>query len=112
MNRFPLSRCASVIQIVRPSESTAEPQPKLQPRFLRLSAMISQYFTAVYPTLPFFSKPRSPEKDRSWQVCDPTAYRESKSTDTSDYNTQPKSSSGSLSPVHRNRSKPQGRSRL
>src|SRR5215471_6240899 len=41
--RFP-SRCASAIQIVRPSRSTAEIQPKLQPALLRLSAMISQYF--------------------------------------------------------------------
>src|SRR5262249_29795383 len=31
--------------MVRPSESTVETQPKLQPAFLRLSAMISQYFT-------------------------------------------------------------------
>jgi hypothetical protein len=43
--RFPSSRCASTIQIVRPSRCRAESQPKLQPRFLRLSAMISQYFT-------------------------------------------------------------------
>src|SRR5437667_5986296 len=39
--RFPLSRCAFAIQIVRPSESTAETQPQLQPAFLRLSATIS-----------------------------------------------------------------------
>jgi hypothetical protein len=32
MNRFP-SRCASATQIVRPSQSTAETQPKLQPVF-------------------------------------------------------------------------------
>jgi len=30
---------------VRPRESTAETQPQLQPPLLRLSAMISQYFT-------------------------------------------------------------------
>ena len=30
-SRFPLPRCASTIQINRPSESTAETQPKLQP---------------------------------------------------------------------------------
>ena len=41
---LPLSRCASTIQIVRPSESMAEMQPQLQPDALRLSAMISQYF--------------------------------------------------------------------
>ncbi len=29
--RFPSSRCGSAIQIVRPSESTAETQPQLQP---------------------------------------------------------------------------------
>jgi hypothetical protein len=35
--RFP-SRCASTIQIVRPSRSKAETQPKLQPASWRLSA--------------------------------------------------------------------------
>ena len=30
-NLFPLSRCASTIQIVRPLESIAETQPQLQP---------------------------------------------------------------------------------
>src|SRR6266481_2340106 len=43
--RFPLSRCASAIQIVRPLESIAETQPQLQPALLRLSAISSQYFT-------------------------------------------------------------------
>ena len=43
--RFPLSRCASTIQIVRPLESIAETQPQLQPALLRLSAMICQFFT-------------------------------------------------------------------
>jgi hypothetical protein len=43
--RFPSPRCASTIQIVRPRESMAEIQPKLQPALLRLSAIISQYFT-------------------------------------------------------------------
>ena len=38
-NRFPSSRCASAIQIVRPLESTAETQPQLQPALLRLSAI-------------------------------------------------------------------------
>jgi hypothetical protein len=42
--RFPLPRCASAIQIVRPLESTAETQPQLHPALLRLSAMISQDF--------------------------------------------------------------------
>src|SRR5205807_4411046 len=36
--RFPSPRCASAIQIVRPLESIAETQPKLQPCFSRLSA--------------------------------------------------------------------------
>ena len=38
--RFP-SRCGSAIQIVRPSQPSAETQPQLQPALLRLSAMIS-----------------------------------------------------------------------
>src|SRR5438876_12123734 len=42
--RFP-SRCALTAKIVRSRESTAETQPQLQPALLRLSAMISQYFT-------------------------------------------------------------------
>ena len=37
-------RCASAIQIVRPSESKAETQPQLHPALLRLSAIVSQYF--------------------------------------------------------------------
>jgi hypothetical protein len=44
-------------QIVRPSESTAETQPKLQPRFLRLSAMISQFLTRCIVPLVFFAGP-------------------------------------------------------
>jgi len=40
--RFPLSRCASAIQIVRPLESIADTQPQLQPALLRLSEIISQ----------------------------------------------------------------------
>ena len=43
--RLPLPRWASAIQIVCPLECTAETQPQLQPALLRLSAMISQYFT-------------------------------------------------------------------
>jgi hypothetical protein len=34
--RFPLSRCASTIQIVRPLESIAETQPQLQPSFAEI----------------------------------------------------------------------------
>src|SRR6266576_283148 len=41
-------RCASAIQIVRLLESIADTQPQLHPALLRLSAMISQYFTLVY----------------------------------------------------------------
>jgi hypothetical protein len=44
MKRFPLSQCASAIQIVRPLESIAETQPQLQPALLRPSAISSQYF--------------------------------------------------------------------
>jgi hypothetical protein len=43
-NLFPSSRCASAIQMVRPSAFTAETQPQLQPDALSLSAMISPYF--------------------------------------------------------------------
>ncbi len=32
-----------ILVVVRPSESIAETQPQLQPAFLRLSAIISQY---------------------------------------------------------------------
>ena len=39
---LPSPRCASAIQVVRPLESIAETQPKLQPALLRLSAMISR----------------------------------------------------------------------
>jgi hypothetical protein len=45
MKRFPSSRCASAIQIVRPAESTTDTQPQLQPALLRLLATSSQYFT-------------------------------------------------------------------
>src|SRR5438552_7392269 len=44
-NRFPSPRCASAIEIVRPSQSNADTQPQLQPALLRLSAIISQCFT-------------------------------------------------------------------
>jgi hypothetical protein len=43
-NRFPSSRCASAIQIVRPLQSNANTQPQLHPAFWTLSAMISQSF--------------------------------------------------------------------
>src|SRR4030095_78742 len=46
--RFPSSRCASTIQIVRHSRSRAETQPKLQSPLLRLSAINSQYFIGVF----------------------------------------------------------------
>jgi hypothetical protein len=47
--RFPSPQCAPTTKIVRPLESRAETQPKLQPYFLRLSAMISQCFTGRSP---------------------------------------------------------------
>jgi hypothetical protein len=43
MKRFPSSRCASAIQIVRPFRSMADTQPQLHPALLRLSAMIRQH---------------------------------------------------------------------
>jgi hypothetical protein len=49
IKRFPLSRCASAIQIVRPQESTAETQPKLQPALRKLSLIISHCFTNPTP---------------------------------------------------------------
>jgi len=60
MKRFPSSRCASAIQIVRPSESTAHTQPQLQPALLRLSAMTSQNFTLI--GLCRFCSPHSNDK--------------------------------------------------
>jgi hypothetical protein len=47
MKRLPSSRCASVIQIVRPSKSRAETQLELHPALWRLSAMISQDLTGT-----------------------------------------------------------------
>ena len=44
---------ASATKIVRPGESTAETQPKFQPAFLTLSAMISQFFTRLQRVEPF-----------------------------------------------------------
>ena len=41
--RVPSPRCASAIQIVRPSKSTVTTQPQLHPALLSFSAMISQY---------------------------------------------------------------------
>jgi len=46
-NRCPSSRCASTIQIVRPSRSTAERQPQLQPALLRLSTPCHPYQLAT-----------------------------------------------------------------
>jgi hypothetical protein len=37
------ARCVSATKIVRPSESTVETQPQLQPSLLRLSAIVPQY---------------------------------------------------------------------
>ena len=58
--RFPLSRCASAIQIVRPLESIAETQPKLQPALLRLLAIFFQYFACnILPASPTIWQSRS-----------------------------------------------------
>jgi hypothetical protein len=40
---------ASAIQIARPLQSKIDTQPQLEPALLRLSAMISQYFTGLKP---------------------------------------------------------------
>src|SRR5438874_10887304 len=42
--RLPSSRCVSAIQIVRPSESTAETQPKLPTGFAEI---VSDYFPSI-----------------------------------------------------------------
>jgi hypothetical protein len=63
--RFPSSRCASAIQIVRPSESTAETQPQLQPDLLSLSAMISQDLIASLPS----SSPDESPRPRNLSAC-------------------------------------------
>jgi hypothetical protein len=61
------------LDIVRPSESTAETQPQLQPALLRLSAMISQYFTAAFPRRVFGSADRrAADTSRFWN---PVALR-------------------------------------
>jgi hypothetical protein len=46
MKRLPSSRCASAIQIVRPSESMAEIQPTFKLALLTLSAMVSSTSSA------------------------------------------------------------------
>jgi hypothetical protein len=50
----PSPRCASATKVIRPRKSTVATQPQLQPALLRLSAMVSQYFTGVLilPLLP------------------------------------------------------------
>jgi hypothetical protein len=47
----------SRLQIVRPLESTVETQPQLQPALLRLSAIISRYFTASVSLSAFLRPP-------------------------------------------------------
>jgi hypothetical protein len=65
-NLFPSPRCASTIQSVRPSESTAETHPKLQPALLRLSAISSQSrFTAAFPRRVFGRRDRCAKGPRS-----------------------------------------------
>ena len=56
MKRFPLSRCASAIQIVRPSRSRAEAQPKLNPALIILLAIVFQYFTPARASSPASSQ--------------------------------------------------------
>ena len=62
--RFPLSRCASAIQIVRPQRSMAETQPQLQPASLRLSAIISHTSSRPRATLSESKQIPSPEKSK------------------------------------------------
>ena len=57
---FPSSPCASATKAVCPLQSTADIQPQLQPALLRLSAMISQYFTVMHLFL--FCSPRGNDK--------------------------------------------------
>ena len=56
MKRFPLSRCASAIQIVRPSRSRAEAQPELNPALIILLAIVFQYFTPARASSPASSQ--------------------------------------------------------
>src|SRR4026208_1328878 len=59
-----MTRYASAIQIVRPSRSTAEIQPQLHPALLRLSAVISQYFTfnGYAPSSPLSGQGKADQK--------------------------------------------------
>ena len=72
--RFPLSRCASAIQIVRPLESTAETQPQLQPALLSLSAMISQLFTR--PDSASFALHMAMPKRGFWRLPNCSVFRQ------------------------------------
>jgi hypothetical protein len=58
-----VARCAFATTIVCPLESTVETQPQLQPVLLRLSAMISQYFTRRI--LPLLVSTQQPQKGSS-----------------------------------------------
>jgi hypothetical protein len=51
-NRFPSSRCASAIQIVRPTESMAGRQPQLPSGFAEI---VSDGFRVLHITLPLRS---------------------------------------------------------
>ena len=64
-NAFRCRGCASAIQIVRPSVSKAETQPKLHPALLSLSAIISQYFMRTKSDARFGILPKlvAPETD-------------------------------------------------
>src|SRR5262249_35944321 len=67
MKRFPSSRCASALQIVRPSQSKAETQPQLHPALLRLSAMISHYFIFPGESAPADLVPPHSPQQLFWQ---------------------------------------------
>jgi hypothetical protein len=68
MKRFPSPRCASTIQILRPSKSMAETQPKVQPAFVRRLTTISQCFVSIITQPPLGSVScRQFVAHQSWQ---------------------------------------------
>src|SRR5437764_566504 len=82
VKRWPSGAYASAVKSTRPLESLSDEQPQLNPALLRLSAMISQYFTAApYPirrasrTLPHFPERADARDirgspDRLAEVCE------------------------------------------
>ena len=61
--RFPSSRCASAIQIVRPLESTVETQPQLQPGSAEI---VGDDFPVIHAMdLPLLLSTRQRESDKN-----------------------------------------------